>query len=166
MGSKKMTKKKSAARQETKKRPKKTIVIVSVALAVLVAAGVAFGIFMYQSTKDLRSLEDSVWVPKSADNASGDEVPMDEVYQTKYSNYRGSLKFKSDGTFDLWMSPGEPSDGTHTGKYELADDDTVSALFDDGTQCSFLLHREAGAIDGISIAYSDYIVYFVRESSD
>lgn len=151
------------AAKKPKKVNKKAVIITAVIAAVLICAGVAVGIFAYHAGKGYRELEGSLWVPRGADNASGDEVSLNEIYNTKYDNYRGSLTFKNDKTFELWLTPGEADDGTHKGVYELTEGDEIAVLFDDGTQTSFLIHRDGAEIDNISVLYDGYTVYFIRQ---
>ena len=106
-------------------------------------------------------IKDTVWVPSSADNASGDEVDIREVYNSYYSNYQGTLSFESNGTFELWLSPGNPTDGTHTGTYELAGD-KINVLFDDDTQSQFDIVTK-GEKQCIVVTYDGYKVYFTKQ---
>lgn len=98
-----------------KNKKKKTTAIVSSVIAAcvfIIAAIVAVNVLSPSVTAELTS---SAWVPEGAKNASGDEVEMSEVYNTNYSAYQGSMSFSDDGTFTLWLSPGSPDDGTHSG---------------------------------------------------
>ena len=99
-----------------KNKKKKTTAIVSSVIAAcifIIAAIVAVNVLSPSVTAELTS---SAWIPEGAKNASGDEVEMSEVYNTNYSAYQGSMSFSDDGTFTLWLSPGSPDDGTHSGK--------------------------------------------------
>ncbi len=104
----------------------------------------------------------NTWIPKSAHNASGDEVEMSEVYNTVYSSYQGSMSFADDGTFSLWLSPGTPDDGTHGGKYSV-EDSKIEAIFDDGTQTEFDIKYEMNSIESITVYYDKYEVIFVKQ---
>lgn len=98
-----------------KNKKKKTTAIISSVIAAcifIIAAIVAVNVLSPSVTAELTS---SAWVPEGAKNASGDEVEMSEVYNTNYSAYQGSMSFSDDGTFTLWLSPGSPDDGTHSG---------------------------------------------------
>ncbi len=106
-------------------------------------------------------IKDTAWVPSSADNASGDEVDIREVYNSYYSNYQGTLSFESNGTFELWLSPGNPTDGTHTGTYEIAGD-KINVLFDDDTQSQFDIVTK-GEKQCIVVTYDGYKVYFTKQ---
>ena len=147
-------------RQKIKKK-KKTVrtIVVLVITAAVIACTVTAVILINQYNKAANQLYDTKWIPVSAQNASEDEVELSEVYDSKYSNYQGSLTFTKDGTFQLWMSPGLPEDGTHSGAFEL-DGDTIKATFDDGTKTEFYIQRENGLIKTIKLGYSDYTVYF------
>ena len=102
-------------------------------------------------------------VPEGAKNASGDEVEMSEVYNTNYSAYQGSMSFSDDGTFTLWLSPGSPDDGTHSGKYTVSASDKVNLSFDDGTNTSAALTQKNGKISAVVLKYNDYEITFVKQ---
>lgn len=106
-------------------------------------------------------LGENTWIPMSAQNASGDEVLLNEVYNNNYTNYQGSLIFHSDGTFSFWMSPGDPSDGTHSGTYKL-EGDKINVLFDDDTQSQFDV-KKSGDSEFIVVTYNGYDVTFERQ---
>lgn len=153
---KKKNKVNSAAVRKSKFNRKKAITATLVMLVLAVVIG-AVVITMKSNANDL---SDTEWVSSSAVNASGDEVAMAEVYNTSYSSYQGSLSFRKDGTFSLWLTPGAVEDGTHTGRYSVKED-TITAVFDDGeTTTSFYIHRNGEKIDSISLNYEDYEVYF------
>lgn len=158
-----MSKETASKKKKQAKPNKRVIILVAAVSVVLIAAGIIIGIFAYQSGKGYADLEGVLWVPRGASNASGDEVSLSEIYNTKYDNYRGSLAFKNDKTFELWLTPGEADDGTHKGVYELTGDNEISALFDDGTQTVFTIHRDGADIDAISLIYDGYTVYFDRQ---
>ena len=136
---------------------RKKAITVTVVLLVIVVAVVALIFTMHNKANDIVGTD---WVSSSAVNASGDEVEMAEVYNTSYTSYQGSLSFKDDGTFSLWLTPGTSEDGTHSGKYTV-NGDTITAAFDDGeTTTSFYIHRNGDKIESISLNYEDYEVYF------
>ena len=104
-----------AAKKKNKKKKTTAVVFSAIAACVfIIVAIVAVNVISSSKTAELTS---SVWVPQGAKNASGDEVEMSAVYNTNYSAYQGSMSFSDDGTFKLWLSPGDPDDGTHNGKY-------------------------------------------------
>lgn len=159
---KKISAQEKARREKTKRKKKiiKTVVVCSI-VAVVIACTIIAAVLATQHFDRENQLYNYEWNPVSAQNASKDEVEIREVYgdNVKYTNYKGSLKFSKDGTFDLWMAPGLPDDGTHTGKFEL-DGDTIKATFDEGTQTEFYIERENGYIKTIRLGYNDYTVYF------
>lgn len=143
---------------KSKKRKVRTIVVL-VIVAAVIACTVTAVILINQHNKAANQLYDTRWVPVSAKNASEDEVELAEVYNVKYTNYQGYLTFDKEGTFQLWMSPGLPEDGTHSGTFEL-DGDTIKATFDEGTKTEFYIQREDGLIKTIKLGYDEYTVYF------
>jgi hypothetical protein len=157
---KKITPEQMAERQKikSKKRKVRTIVVL-VIVAAVIACTVTAVILINQHNKAANQLYDTRWVPVSAKNASEDEVELAEVYNVKYTNYQGYLTFDKEGTFQLWMSPGSPEDGTHSGTFEL-DGDTIKANFDEGTKTEFYIQREDGLIKTIKLGYDEYTVYF------
>lgn len=152
----------SAKQKQTngKKKQIKKIVIGSVAAALAVAAVVLFVIQAHRESAG-HALRGTQWVSQSAKNASGDEVDIREVYNVKYTQYQGRLTFDDADHFELWLHPGDASDGTHTGTYELKED-KLTATFDEGSVTDFALTRSDGEIVRIDVAYDDYTVSFVR----
>ena len=148
-----------------KKSIKKRTAITLTVAAVFATAAVALLIFrsVTQSAK-LSQFTDVSWVCTSAYNASGDEVELSEIYNTNYSSYKGSLNFRDDGTFSLWLSPGSPDDGTHVGNYRIESDAEIKVTFSGGYECSFDVNRKNGEITSIVVQYNDnYEVYFTRK---
>lgn len=146
-----------------KNKKKKTTAIVSSVIAAcifIIAAIVAVNVLSPSVTAELTS---SAWIPEGAKNASGDEVEMSEVYNTNYSAYQGSMSFSDDGTFTLWLSPGSPDDGTHSGKYIVSASDKVNLSFDDGTNTSAILTQKNGKISSVVLKYNDYEITFVKQ---
>ena len=157
---KKMTPEQIAERSKIRKKKKRIGTIVAlVIIAAVIACTVTAVVLINQHNRAANQLYDTKWIPVSAKNASEDEVELSEVYDSKYSNYQGSLTFTKDGTFQLWMSPGIPEDGTHSGTFEL-DGDTIKASFDEGTKTEFYIEREDDLIKTIKLGYSEYNVYF------
>lgn len=159
---KKKTKKSSAKSKQTRKnQSKKLLIIISCVLCAILIAVVTISIvscFSQQSRND--ELCAYQWVPSTAKNSSSDEVEMSEIYNTNYTSYQGSLTFKEDGRFSLWLSPGTADDGTHTGSFNVNSDDEIEAYFDDGTNTKFRIERKNGSANGIIINYNDYEIYF------
>ena len=152
--------KEQRAKIKRKKKIIKAIIVCSI-IAIVIACTAVSAVLVTRHIDRENQLYDYEWIPVSAQNASKDEVNVRQIYgdDVKYTNYQGNLKFSKGGTFDLWMSPGLPDDGTHTGKFEL-DGDTVKASFDDGTQTEFYIERENGYIKTIKLGYNEYTVYF------
>ncbi len=147
-----------------KKKMKKAPIIIAIITAVIITAiivVVSVNPFLFMSKTS--QLTNCTWTASSAMNSSGDEVELSEVYNTKYSSYKGNLVFKDDGTFSLWLSPGDPDDGTHSGTYTVKDDSTVDVVFDEGTVTSFKLERNNDEIQYVVVGYNDYEVYFKKE---
>lgn len=161
-----MSKKKSSKKNNIvkKKQTKKSSVVIWSAVATAIVAVIAVAIvFSYTKNAKLSQLCDYTWIPVTAKNASGDEVEMIEVYQTNYTSYQGSLTFSDDDTFSLWLSPGTPDDGTHSGKYKLSDEDTIDVTFDEGTSTSFYIKQNDNEIESIVVYYDEYEVYFNKQ---
>ena len=154
-------------KNNVKKPSKKKVRILPVAVMTIIAILVVgfLGYLIFSTTSDsakLSELCDYQWISSSAVNSSGDEIPLAEVYNTNYSSYQGTLNFKDDYTFSLWLSPGSIEDGTHTGIYEIVDDSKIDVIFNDTTYTSFYIHREDGEISSISLNYEDYEVFFTK----
>lgn len=140
---------------------KRIIIVICVLLAVAGATVAAVIIGVNQP----ESLGNSQWVPDSAKSASSDEaVPIEEISHTYYSNYQGSLSFKDDNTFEVWLSPGDASDGTHSGTYEVQGD-TVKATYGDGTKTTFALKRDGTRISAVVMDYGEYKISFKRQEA-
>ena len=161
---KKKPAKKQANKQCTKKTGKKfsakKLITAICVIAVIAAAGILIGLKACSDSAKA-ALGNTTWYSASATDASGDQVDMGEVYQVKYSNYQGGLTFTDDNRFQFWLSPGDASDGTHSGVYELMDD-KIMVIFDEGTQTEFALVRENGEIKQIQVNYEDYKVTFLK----
>lgn len=149
------------AKKKNKKKKTTAVVFSAIAACVfIIVAIVAVNVISSSKTAELTS---SVWVPQGAKNASGDEVEMREVYNTNYSAYQGSMSFSDDGTFKLWLSPGDPDDGTHNGKYTLSDSDKITLSFDDGTNTTATVKQKNGSISAVVLKYNDYEITFVKQ---
>lgn len=131
--------------------------------AIVIAVALVVVVTLFNLGSNVSELYDYMWIPNIAHNASGDEVEMSEVYNTNYSSYQGSLTFKDNGTFSLWLSPGSPDDGTHSGTYKLESDDKISVEFDEGTQTKFEIIRDNGEIKNIIVNYNSYEVIFGKQ---
>ena len=156
------SKKKPASSKKTKQENKKFNVkkLLPIIIAVvLLAALVTFIVIVAVRDSAAHALRDTYWISQSAKNASGDEVDVREVYNVKYSNYQGRLTFDNDNGFELWLTPGDKDDGTHSGKYELSEK-KLTATFDEGSIVDFPITRKDGKITSIEVPYDNYTVYF------
>lgn len=143
-----------------KKKPFPVKALIAGILAVVLIAGIVVFAVVHANRDNAKyALRSSYWASQTAKNASGDEVDIREVYNVKYSNYQGRLEFDKDNGFELWLSPGDAADGTHSGTYEISGD-TVKATFDDGSTAEFALTRRDGAIAQIDVNYGEYTVSF------
>ena len=148
---------KSVSKHKTSKAP---FIIAAICIAIAVAVIVLINTF----GNSLKSeLVNSAWVPASAHNASGDEVEVGEIYNTNYTTYQGSLSFEDDGTFEFWLSPGAPDDGTHGGKYTIKDNSVIDVTFDNGESQNFKIEDKNGHIASITAEYEGYKVQFVKQ---
>ena len=162
MSKKKKSKKKNRIVKTKTVNKKKIFISSAVGVAIVVAIALICIASAISASRNA-SLYDTQWRSVSAKNTSGDEVDiMSEIYEVKYSSYQGSLNFDKDGTFDLWLSPGSPEDGTHSGSFTISDDSTIDVVFDDGTVTSFETIREDGKVVSIVIKYKDCDVYFTE----
>lgn len=154
----------ASARQKQKNQSKKQLIKIMIGAAAAVLAVAAVVLFVVQAHRSSaeHALRGTQWVSQSAKTASGDEVDIRQVYNVKYSQYQGRLTFDDQNHFELWLHPGDASDGTHTGTYELKED-KLTAVFDEGTVADFSLMRSDGNVVQIEVPYDDYIVSFVRE---
>lgn len=147
-----------------KKKPVKKlpVIVVSIIATAIIAVIVITAVSSCSDKTHLSELYNYTWIPSSAHNSSGDEVELTDVYNTDHTSYQGSLTFNDDGTFSLWLSPGTPDDGTHSGTYSLTDDKVV-ASFDEGTVTSFDIKRKGTEIENIIVYYDEYEVYFSKQ---
>ena len=160
-------KKKPAAKktgQNKKKFPLRNFIII-IAAVVLVASVVTFIVITTKKDSKTDELRNTYWVSETAKTASGDEVDVREVYNVRYTTYQGRLNFDGENGFELWLRPGDPSDGTHSGKYEI-DGDKADVTFDEGTKTAFALTRTEGSITRIELNYDGYTVAFARSEPE
>lgn len=145
-----------------KKSSKKNVIIaVSVLAAVAVLVSVIVVISISEASRKAQLYSYS-WTPFSAKNASGDEADMSEVYNVNYESYKGSLNFREDGTFSLWMKPGDADDGTHTGVYNIDSDKEITLIFDNGSQTKLEVTKNDNGIESFVLPYGEYAVTFNR----
>ncbi len=138
-------------------------VIIGLSFVVAVAALITY--IMLKPPTTQKEISRILWSADSAQDASGDEVEMDEIYKSYYSTYNGSITFSENGTFNFWLGPGNPDDGKHTGKYTVKDSSTLSAVFDNGEQTEFKINRTDGEVTSITADYNGYKVNFVNKLS-
>ncbi len=138
-------------------------VIIGLSFVVAIAALITYIMLKPPTTQE--EISRILWSADSAQDASGDEVEMDEIYKSYYSSYNGSITFSENGTFNFWLGPGNPDDGTHTGTYTVKDSSTLSAVFDNGKQTEFKINRTDGEITSITADYNGYTVSFVNKLS-
>ncbi|MCH5304698.1 MAG: hypothetical protein J1E41_07525 [Ruminococcus sp.] len=160
--SKKKSKKRKNPVQKKKQKDFKPLIIAGVA-AIVCVVFIVITYVVYLNT----SLEATDFVNKdfksvSAFDASGDEADMNDIYHVRYDNYQGSLSFKGDGTFELWLTPGSLDDGVHSGSYTYnRDKQVLNATFDSGDKVKFKLVRNSdGTLKRIEVPYDGYTVYF------
>lgn len=154
-------KKKPAQKSQPNSKKKFPIkpVIAAVIAAALVAALVVLIVIRTSEDNAKHVLQNTAWVSQTAKTASGDEVDIREVYNVKYSNYQGNLTFDGENGFELWLRPGDISDGTHRGTYEL-DGDKLKVSFEGASDTEFILTRNNGEIVRIDVPFEDYVVSF------
>lgn len=157
------SKKKTKNSIPAKKHFNKLKMIVFISLAILII-GIAVFVVILNTNSDTSKIKKDLcktyWTPISARNASDDEVEIEQIYNTEYSSYKGSLEYHEDNTFSFWMSPGSPDDGTHSGKYEVADNSTVNMYFDDGTNTKFGIEYADGKVLFVEANYDNYKIKF------
>lgn len=156
---------KRPAQNQTKKKPRLLKIIIGTAVALVCAAAVVLLVINAHTESAKHVLRNTEWKSLSALNASGDEVDVREVYNVRYSQYQGKLTFDGENGFELWLRPGDPSDGTHSGKYEI-NGDNADVTFDEGTKTAFELTRTEGSITAIDVLYDGYTVTFVRSEPE
>ena len=161
-------KKKHGPASQDKKKNKFTFrKLLAVAItAAIVSIAVVFIVITARRENAKFVLRNTYWVSQSAKDASGDEVDIHEVYNVRYSQYQGSLTFDGDNRFQLWLSPGDATDGTHSGTYEVTSDSQADVQYDDGTAAVFHLIRSDGKVTAIELNYRDYIVSFTEKKPD
>lgn len=158
--SKKKTKKMRPVQKKKKSGKKFFIIALCAALTVvlLIAGGVVLDRLTNIKYVDFvgRRFESS-----SGYDATGDEIDLDAVYNVRYDNYHGSLTFKEDGTFSLWMTTG-PDDGTNDGTFTYnRGDEFIYGEYNSGEKIKFKIVRGSGGmIERIEAPYKDYTIYF------
>lgn len=157
--SKKKSNKKTAVKKK-KILTKKAALLIIAFVVILVATVLFFVFFQSKSVK----LTDKTWYSQKAETASGDEANLSDIYSNYYSSYQGTLTFVDDTNFELWLTPGNPDDGTHKGTYKFIDN-KITAEFSQGDTLEFTVeYAKDGSIEYIIVPYTDengsYQVYF------
>ena len=168
MSGKSKSNKKNNKKIRTKKSFNKLKIIIPIAAVFVIGIIIVIAAVAAQNpdtAKIKNELCKTKWTPVSATDASGDEVEMAQIYNTYYSSYKGSLEYFDNDTFSFWMSPGVSSDGTHSGRYEVADGQTVNMYFDDGTNTKFSIKSEDNKIISIEVNYDEYQIIFTADES-
>lgn len=130
--------------------------------AVLVIAGAAVFCAVFFANGKSPEMAGTSWISTSAYTASGDEAELADIYNTRYSAYQGTLTFNGDGTFELWLTPGDPEDGTHKGTYTWKDG-VLQAQFSGGDTEEFTVQytdENNREIEYIQVPYQGYTVWF------
>ncbi len=140
----------------------KPLIIAAVLVAVAAAAVVATVIIGSNIPEQVAGTS---WVSASASNSADEAVELSEIYNVYYSNYKGTLDFKDDGKFELWLTPGDPADGKHSGTYTV-DGDVIKADFEGGSPAEFKIERDGKKIKSILVNYGEYKVVFERQKAD
>ena len=141
---------------------KRKFVFLSLLSSTAILLSAIFGMLVFGACDaNAIPLCDTVWVPLRAVDASGDEVVLNDIYNANYSNYSGSLSFQENNTFELWMGPGNPNDGTHSGMYEQKDG-KINVFFDDDSVEQFDIQKN-GDNTLIVVPYNGYEVYFKKQ---
>ncbi len=161
-----MSKKKKTAKAvkkgNTKKRASKKPLIITIVVIALIAAAVTAAVIF--SVNAPESLAKTSWISVSATNSADEAVDLKTIYNNYYSNYQGTLEFSDDGKFELWLTTGEPADGSHSGTYEV-DGDTVRVKYEGGDSSEFRLERDGTKIKSILVNYGEYKVNFERQKA-
>lgn len=154
----------NSIQNKTNKKAKTKRFYIIITLVIIIVLGlIVVTIYDVNNEKSKKSeLISNQWYSTTALNSSGDEVELAEIYNNNYSMYQGSLTFNKNGSFSLWLTPGDPTDGTHSGQYKVVDEKTIDVVFDNSTYSSFYINRENKKIKSISLKYNDYEIYFTH----
>lgn len=102
------------------------------------------------------------WAPvKAEDTQTGQEESLSFIYGTAFSQYGGSLEFKNDGTFSLWIGAGR-DDGSHSGTYTFTEYG-IEAVYQNGNTETFTYTIDNGAIQTVKVPQGVYTIYFEKE---
>lgn len=161
--SKKSKKKKNNTAVKSKKHTSKLKIIIFVAV-LCVVIGIIVSAVVININSDTVKIKNALcntnWIPALATDSSGDEVDMARIYNSNYTSYKGSLDYFDNDSFSFWMTPGASDDGTHSGRYEVADENTVNMYFDDGTNTQFSIKYNDGQVLSVEVYYDGYKITF------
>lgn len=162
--SKKSKKKKNNTAVKSKKHTSKLKIIIFVAV-LCVVIGIIVSAVVININSDTAKIKNALcntnWIPALATDSSGDEVDMTQIYNSNYTSYKGSLDYFDNDSFSFWMTPGASDDGTHSGRYEVADENTVNMYFDDGTNTQFSIKYNDGQVLSVEVNYDGYKITFI-----
>lgn len=163
----KVSKKKKKAKKHQivkKKKSNKKAIIVFVCVAVAAVLVIAGAIVADRLTNvKYADFVGKAFSSQSAYDSKGKEVDLRDVYVNaeRYDTYTGSLGFKEDSTFSMWMGPG-PDDGSHEGTFTYnMGENVINGEFKNGNKIKFKIVRDKnGALKRIEAPYEDYTIYF------
>lgn len=162
--SKKSKKKKNNTAVKSKKHTSKLKIIIFVPV-LCVVIGIIVSAVVININSDTAKIKNALcntnWIPALATDSSGDEVDMAQIYNSNYTSYKGSLDYFDNDSFSFWMTPGASDDGTHSGRYEVADENTVNMYFDDGTNTQFSIKYNDGQVLSVEVNYDGYKITFI-----
>ncbi|MBR2108381.1 MAG: hypothetical protein IJ932_00310 [Ruminococcus sp.] len=149
---------------EKKKKSNKKTIIITVCVACAAALIVAGAIIADRLTNvKYADFVGKAFSSQSAYDSKGKEVDLRDVYVNaeRYDTYTGSLGFKEDSTFSMWMGPG-PDDGSHDGTFTYnMGDSVINGEFKNGNKIKFKIVRDKnGDIKRIEAPYGEYTIYF------
>lgn len=162
--SKKSKKKKNNTAVKSKKHTSKLKIIIFVAVLCVVIGIIVSAVVINinsDTAKIKKALCNTNWIPALATDSSGDEVDMTQIYNSNYTSYKGSLDYFDNDSFSFWITPGASDDGTHSGRYEVADENTVNMYFDDGTNTQFSIKYNDGQVLSVEVNYDGYKITFI-----
>ena len=148
---------------KSKKHTSKLKIIIFVAVLCVVIGIIISAVFINTNSdtaKIKNALCNTNWIPTLATDSSGDEVDMAQIYNNNYTSYKGSLDYYDNDSFSFWMTPGASDDGTHSGRYNVEDENTVNMYFDDGTNTQFSIKYNDGQVLSVEVNYDGYKITF------
>lgn len=159
--SKKKRKKSFRNKNSEKKKSNKKIIIIFVLVIAVIAASIIIFVSLFLNN-NAKGITGKSWVSKRAYTASGDEAELADIYNNRYTDYEGTLQFTDDGRFEIWLTPGNPDDGTHKGTYTY-ENGKISVTYDNEETAQFdVSYSQDGVVEYISVPYADdYGIYEV-----